>query len=321
MTSKGLHYLLAHSPGISILKLRSLPAVISSTCDVVIASALHRVTHLDVSLCRNLLAAAILDIRQPSLRTLIAAKIPSMDNQTVAGLPAAFPLLEVLDIGYSRMISDDSFKRWTTSSSLPPPTVDENLPLKALRLSGCARLTDQTCLSLAGRVSHLERLELANIGVNLREPGLLKLLGTCSNLRKLDLEDATSLTDRTVAALSPASSSSSGGANRRSRHGTSLASSPLEHLLLTNVPEITEAALIRLVRSCPHLRVMDVSNSAHVADPFLKAFLQHVRRNKVLGAEVSAVDCRGLGRQTFKGKFGQLVSIDGLRQIPLIEVV
>jgi F-box/leucine-rich repeat protein 2/20 len=264
---------------VETLKLRALPAFVSSTCYSVIAKHMTKLKYLDVSLCRNLLAAALLDLAQPELQTLLAAKIPSMDDATVSGVMQSFPKLRDLDLGYSRNITDAAFAKW------PGESVG-GTQLRTLRLSSCVRLTDQACWNLVAKVQELECLEMASIGGNLREAGLIKLLETLPELRKIDLEDATNLSDRVIAALTPG----------RNSHGK-YAFSPLEHAVLTNLPEVTEPALIRLVRACPSLKIVECSNSFHVSDAFIKAFLLQTRRNRLSGAEVSVVDCRNIGRR------------------------
>lgn len=238
---------------------------------------------LDISLCRNLIAGALLELEQPELEQLYASKLPSMDTKVVASLPSRFPMLQYLDLGYSRHISDEAFKRW--------PLRDEGgTALQGLRLSGCVRLTDQTCLNLVGKVSDLETLELASIGGNIRDGGLVKLIETCPNLRKLDVEDAINLTDRTLAALTPS----------KNHRGPP---SALEHLIVTNVPELSEAALVRLVRSCPDLRIIEASNCFNVSDVFIKAFTHHVKKHRLRGSELAIVDCRSVARQALKGNW------------------
>jgi hypothetical protein len=226
-------------------------------------------------------ASAVLNICQPELEELHAAKIPSMDTRVVAALPEHFPNLQYLDVGYSRQITDEAFKQW-------PQGDVTGSKLRGLRLSGCLRLTDQTCLNLIGKVSALECFEMASVGTNLRDTGLVKLIEACPNLRKLDLEDATNLTDRVLAALTP---------SRQHRGPPSV----LEHLNVTNVPELSEAALVRLIKASPALRVIECSNCFNVSELFIKAFNHHVKKYSMRGAELAMVDCRSVGRQSIRG--------------------
>ena len=206
-----------------------------------------------------------------------------MDTRTAAAIPSTFPFLETLDVGYSRILMDEAFLSW-------PVGEGQTFNLRHLRLSGCTRITDQACWNLVGKIPYLEIIELASIGANLRDAGVVKLIEASPKLRKVDLEDAISLTDRTITALTP---------RQNTRYSQSL--TPLEHVNFTNMPEISEAALVRLVRACPMLRVVECSNSFHVSDIFVKTFTHHIRKNAVIGAELSIVDCRSVGRQTFRG--------------------
>lgn len=236
---------------------------------------------LDVSLCRNLLASALLELDQRELEELYAAKLPSMDARVAGSLLKNFPKLSYLDLGYSRYVTDEAFMRW--------PTKEEGgTRLKGLRLSGCTRLTDQTCLNLAGKVPELEYLEMASIGGNLRDGGLVKLIASCANLRKVDLEDAVNLTDRVLTALTP---------SKRHRGPAS----QLEHLNVTNIPELSEASLVKLIKGCPSLRNIEVSNCFNVSDLFIKTFTHHIRKNHIQGSEIGMVDCRSVTRQAVTG--------------------
>lgn len=281
ISTKSLHFLLAVSPSLAHLNVRGLIAVISSTCCDVLSSTISCLKTLDVSLCRNLLAGALLEMSQPELEELYAAKLPSMDARVVGNLLTQFPKLSYLDVGYSRYVNDEAFARWPTKE-------DGATRLKGLRLSGCPRLTDQACLNLVGKVPELEYLEMASIGGNVRDGGLVKLIETCPHLRKIDLEDAMNLSDRVLTALTP---------SKRHRGPPSM----LEHLNVTNIPELSEAALVKLIKGCPNLRNIEASNCFNVSDQFIKTFTSHVRRNRMQGAEMVIVDCRSVTRQAVKG--------------------
>lgn len=65
--------------------------------------------------------------------------------------------------------------------------------LQHLALSACRGLTDRLGMHLAHTVPHLQSLELANIGANIREPGMIKLLETTPEIQRLDVENAFEL--------------------------------------------------------------------------------------------------------------------------------
>jgi len=52
----------------------------------------------------------------------------------------------------------------------------------------------------------LEFLELGRVGGDLKDDGIVRLLETLPNLRKLDLEDANEITDDVLRAITPHSS-------------------------------------------------------------------------------------------------------------------
>lgn len=220
-----------------------------------------------------------------------------MDTPTVSAIASRFPLLQTLDIGYCRNVGDEAFKRWRHYLG------DEGtLPLRHLRLSGCIRLTDGTCSQLVGRLPNLETLEMASIGPNLRDGGVVKLLESLPRLRRIDLEDAINLTDKVVTALIPVKVSRRHQYTYHHRMPATAPICPLEHVNLTNVPELSEAALIRLIKSNPNLKGLETSNSFAISDTFVKAFMQHVRRQKIVGGQLDIVDCRSVSRTVFKGK-------------------
>lgn len=284
VTTRSLHHLLSHSPDLKHLNLRGLHSVVSSTCYMILARDVDNLQSLDVSLCRRLPAAALLELNQPGLKRLTAAKLVSMDNEAIRRFPTCFPQLRHLDIGYSKQIADEAFKSW--------PSLEEGgTRLEGLRLSGCVRLTDQTCLNLVGKVSQLRYLELANIGGNLRDGGLTKLIDACPQLVKLDVEDAINLTDKLLTSLTPP--------KHQQIHGPP---SPLDHLNITNIPDLSEACIIRLIRACPKLRILECANSSTVSDLVVKAFAHHVKKFGILGSELAIVDCRNVGRQAFRGE-------------------
>ena len=206
-----------------------------------------------------------------------------MNDATAGQLLNRFPLLTVLDLGYSRHLTDAAFVPW-------PHADVGGTRIRHLRLTHCTRLTDAACTNLLGKLPCLEMLELASIGSSLRDGGVVNLLEECSRtLQKVDLEDATNLSDRTITALLPG----------RHHTGGIAPSSPLQHVNLTNMPELTEPALIRLIRAAPRLQTLECSSSPQVSDAFVKAFLLHAKRNRAVGAELGVVDCRGITPAAF----------------------
>lgn len=75
--------------------------------------------------------------------------------------------------------------------------------LTHLILSSCRSLTDRACTFLAYSIPQLRCLELANIGNNLRDAGLEKLLQTTPKIERVDVEGAAELSDKIIQALTP----------------------------------------------------------------------------------------------------------------------
>jgi F-box/leucine-rich repeat protein 2/20 len=67
--------------------------------------------------------------------------------------------------------------------------------LRHLSLSSRTLLTDIACSHLAYAMPQLFFLELGRVGGDLKDDGIVRLLETLPNLRKLDLEDAIEITD------------------------------------------------------------------------------------------------------------------------------
>ncbi|EPQ28988.1 uncharacterized protein PFL1_03278 [Pseudozyma flocculosa PF-1] len=79
--------------------------------------------------------------------------------------------------------------------------------LVKLKLGSCPRLTDVAASHLAWALPSLEVLELSSAGgaqdQRIRDAGLLRLLPSVPRLRRLDLEGASTISDRVLAALTP----------------------------------------------------------------------------------------------------------------------
>lgn len=218
----------------------------------------------------------------PHLKSLSAAELAGDDLLQV--LSTAAPELIHLDVSHSRDIHDDDIKDFVAVDKAvympafkaqlhrPHPLeqvifiypsdagqsasafeCDGLIPrrltvLRHLNLSQCRNITDTGCNYLAYAVPDLEILELASIGDNLKDDGLIRLLASCPKLRKLDTEGALELTDRFITALVPPQDEPSVG-------------SQLTTLNLGFVSLATNDNLLKMLRGCPklsHIR-LDVS--------------------------------------------------------------
>jgi len=157
-------------------------------------------------------------------------------------------------------------------------------------------LTDHACSHLAHTVPKLEFLELAGIGSELRDDGLVRLLKTTPLIRKLDLEDATEVTDAVLVALTPSELPLPAIFTR-----TRLPPEPghaLEHLILSYA-NVESETLSSFVRACPSLRILEADNT-RITGLVLKDFVHLARKRKMTNAKIVAVDCRSVGEYAVK---------------------
>lgn len=300
LDTSSLTYLLSYAPSLTSINLSALAAV-QGIHLWTLRSNHAPLTTVDISRCANLDPSALLAL-PPSLISLRAAAIPGLGNSILISLGHKYPNLQVLDLSWSPGLSDGAFhalvtvdashegKKIELRASQVGPSANEGgenfkqlLPWRHLVLTGCKGLTDRALQHLAHAVPELELLELAQVGRPLRPNGLFKLLQTTLKLRKLDLEDATSLTDEVLAALSPTP--------ERPTTGTSL-----EHLIISSCPSFTDPAILTLIQSCPALSTLE-SDGTTITDTTAHGFVAAVRARGTRGAALSILDDRSIGRR------------------------
>ncbi|EJD45774.1 RNI-like protein [Auricularia subglabra TFB-10046 SS5] len=319
-----LHEIILKSPGLKRVSLKGLTAANNTTC-VILASACSQLSALDVSRCRNLDASGIISIASAPRRAysklteLRLCGLKGADAALMTSLARGVPLLETLDLSYSSGLVDsdlDSFvawrEEWDRLGDTDYPLQKASLSaremgydpadqtryfkrltsLKHLNLSACRALTDESLGHLAHAVPILESLEIAGIGDELADEGVVRLLRTTPLIRRLDFEDASELSDAVLEVLTPAAE------EPRSRRSV-LAPPPLqpghalEHLVLSSCTRITTSALLPLIRACMKLRVLELDGT-RAGGAVVREFVRQVRRRGTAGAEVNASDCRGL---------------------------
>lgn len=241
ISTSALNMVLSRCPNLKKVNLGSLPCVDNTTLCMLAATATH-LDYLDISRCRgvdgegiraiftiqqgeNNISAVLKERNMVSrFREFHAAGVAGLDKETLAQLGRHWPNLEVLDISYCSDVNDAAIAALVSSEgdvvsekggfvTLTPrqagsqgddEVVRRAFPhLRSLNLSSCRALTDRTCMSLSHAVPQLEVLEMANIGAGLKDAGLVKLFATVPQLRKLDLERATQITDAVLSALTP----------------------------------------------------------------------------------------------------------------------
>jgi len=168
--------------------------------------------------------------------------------------------------------------------------------LRHLSLSSCVLLTDNACSILAHTVPRLEFLEMASIGTELKDDGLVRLLNTTPFIRKLDLEDASEITDTVIAALTPGSvaGTESPGLCDPPEPGRAL-----EYLSVSYAANVSDDALISLIQNCPRLSVLEADNT-RISGNVLKEFVRLSRKRKMVDPVAVVIDCRGIGENLVK---------------------
>ena len=269
-----------------------------------------------------------------AFRCLQVSGLKRVSEWVMTSVAQAFPNLEVLDLSYSNGLTDsclEKFVEWRedandmfrssagngyvqlTSREVGLDPADRTMykrrvtKLRHLNLSYCLSLTDRACSALAFAVPTLELLELAGIGANLEDGGLVQLLKTVPYIRKLDLEDAARITDEVLTTITPTSSSRSSAAipiasygNRAFMTGAGAVVLPqpgehLEELVISYAALLTPEAINSLMQACPRLRRLDADNT-RISDETIRLFVELTRKRGLKEAGIVAIDCAGVSR-------------------------
>jgi F-box/leucine-rich repeat protein 2/20 len=258
---------------------------------------------------QSLGAAAIRRGDHLQFKELRLCGLKMIDDQMMATLGMAAPYLEVLDLNYARQLHNtalDAFVAcdnsaeglgvetiWVSARDLGRDSSDVTklrrrvTRLRHLSVSSCILLTDDACSNLAYSVPQLEFLEMAGIGSDLKDAGLIRLLSTTPFIRRLDLEDAPEVSDALLATITPA-------ADRPPLEGTDPEPGhALEQLNISYAAQVTDDALLDLVHRCPRLVCLEVDNT-RVGGAVLSEFVRLNRKRKTVDAKIVAVDCRNI---------------------------
>lgn len=323
LTTRSIHELCARSSSLRRLCLRGLPAVTDTTCEF-LAWHCPKLTFLDLGRCPNItgrgvsaaLSFALERGEQVQLKELRLSGLKGVNDRMMSALGRAAPSLEVLDLSYTTthnsaieafvactpedLATMDTVQLSSREAGRDPTDATRYLRrvtrLRHLNLNSCVLLTDHACSHLAHAVPKLELLELAAIGPELREDGLVRLLSTTRYIRKLDLEDATEVNDAVLQTLTPSTpqpSPPSRGAPSAPEPGHAL-----EHLTISYA-NVESDAIAGLIRACPRLRVLEADNT-RMTGLTLKEFVRTMRERKTQDAKVVAVDCRAVGEHAVK---------------------
>ncbi|EIN14424.1 RNI-like protein [Punctularia strigosozonata HHB-11173 SS5] len=325
LTTRSLQNLLMHSPSLEHLCVKGIAAVTDFICDL-LAVYCPALMSLDMSRCPNLSGAGIRRMSDSviirgerlRLRELRLSGINFVDDNVMEALGRAAPNLEVLDLSYARHLHNSAIAAFVKVSEdddidgqhsvlLTPreagrdPTESAKYrrrvtALRHLNLSSCMWLTDVACSNLAHAVPRLEFLEIAGIGAELKEEGLIHLLKTTPLIRKLDLEDASAVTDNLIDALAPDAEGSSQKTGTTSPPRTG---ERLEHLIISYASAVTDEALLNLIRRCTKLRVLEADNT-HISRSVMQEFVRLSRQRQTVDAKLVAVDCRHIAERDVK---------------------
>ncbi|KAJ7621070.1 hypothetical protein FB45DRAFT_1032335 [Roridomyces roridus] len=325
ITSRSLHHLLMQSPSLERLCLKGLTAVTNSTCDM-IGVYCTQLAVLDLGRCPNMDAGGIRSLARTAeargehlqLKELRLSGLKHVDDNTMTALGRAAPYLEVLDLSHVRQLhntaveafvacndddeedEENGFRIICLNARQAGRSIDESnryrrrvTRLRHLCLSSCVLLTDTACSHLAFSVPDLEYLELAGIGSSIEDDGLIRLLNTTPHLKRLDLEDASAISDAVLATLTPAPPED------QDADAPLPPESPLEHLVISGALELSDESLLALIRGCPRLKVLEADNT-RMGPAVLKAFIRAGRRRAIADAKLVAIDCRGFGEGLMK---------------------
>ncbi|KZO92747.1 RNI-like protein [Calocera viscosa TUFC12733] len=318
-----LHLLIATSPMLETVNFCASSAVTNYTMNL-LATHCPQLKIVDVTRCPYLSGSGIIALgsiasgppvdgkirKQSMIRELRMAGLRYANVDVLTSMGQHIPDLEVLDLSGSRLLMDtalEAFVFCTKDSACDKVALTSReaghdpaemlthyrrlTKLRHLNLSSCPEITDRTCSNLAHAVPKLEFLELADLGGAMKDDGLVHLLSTVPHIRRVDLDDAMDITDRVLDALTPPPP------DPHSAHSVAKPEpgEKLEHLVLSYVANISNEAVLRLIRACTKLRVLEVDNT-RVSDSVLREFVRTVRKRKMQGAEIVAVDCRSVGK-------------------------
>ncbi|KAF8167417.1 hypothetical protein B0H34DRAFT_644984 [Crassisporium funariophilum] len=331
ITTRALHHLLVRSRALHTLCVKGLEAVTNTTCDI-IANFCQRLMVLNISRCSNMDATGVRALAVASaargehlpLKELRMSGLRHVTDSMMMALGRAAPYLEILDLGYIRhlhnsaieaFVACDGYDEYTdlgvetvvvTARDLGRESNDSGkfrrrvTRLRHLVLSNCILLTDTVCSNLAYSVPKLEYLELAGIGADLKDGGLIRLLSLTPFIRRIDLEDATDITDALLATITPytepaspeSSPSTDAPAPKQPGHA-------LQQLNISYAGNVTDEALLALIRKCTKLTVLEADNT-RMGSAVLREFVRLSRHRKASNTKIVAIDCRGIGESLVK---------------------
>ncbi|KAF8910067.1 hypothetical protein CPB84DRAFT_1812807 [Gymnopilus junonius] len=314
LTTRALHQFLVRSRSLEILSFKGISAVTNTTCDIV-ANFCPKLISLNLSRCPNVdgHGISVLTKGRSLLKELRLSGIKYVSDSTMQALGRALPYLEILDLSYCRQLHNSSIEAFVACDryddtelgldtvlvsprDLGRETNDSGklkrrvTRLRHLILSSCLLLTDMACSNLAYSVPRLEFLEIAGIGSDLKDAGLIRLLGTTPHIRRLDLEDAIDISDAVLAAITPPPTEVASTANRDAPSNSPKETGyAMQQVNVSYATRITDDAFLSLIRNCTQLTVLEADNTR-----------MGTATAQSKNAIILAVDCRGIHESLVK---------------------
>ncbi|KAL5534041.1 hypothetical protein ACEPAG_501 [Sanghuangporus baumii] len=336
LTTQALHDLIKRSPFLVRLNVKGLSIVTNETCKLL---AIHcpALACLDLSRCFGIDAHGVVSFFAPRgelrkvepLRRLRLAGLRRAGDRLLFVLGRCAPNLEVLDLNGARELHNTAIEAFVACADDSKESSGEVLltsrqagrdpsdpskyrrrvtKLRHLSLSYCPLLTDHACSHLAYAVPKLEFLELAGVGAELKDDGLVRLLNTTPRIRRLDLDEACEITDATLAALTPRNNFE----DEQGKVQEPETGSQLEVLNLSYAVQLTNDAILSLIRNCTRLIHLEL-DSTRVTGTTVKEFVRLARKREAVDAEIVVVDCRHVGDGAVKDLFGTTRTRKGWR--------
>ncbi|KAK8843493.1 hypothetical protein IAR55_007153 [Kwoniella newhampshirensis] len=284
--------IIQYSPILKKSNLKGLQAVSS---EVVRCIATHSTSleSIDVSRCRDLtitdmavFVERLTDEQAAGLRSLRMAGIRGFSlsaGRLLSSIAERLVNLEVLDLQDCVEVADLDVHRFTTTLDRAGQTSH----LRHLILSGCHAITPLTLQNLTNRFPDMACLEIANLPDMYRdreheESSLVQFLKSMPKLQRLDLEGTGmygGVTDRVLDVLTPG------------KHELGpVVGMELVELRIGFAKAVTSEAMVRLMRGCSKLLVLEADNTA-ANNAVMRDFL---RRRSSADASLSLIDCRAI---------------------------
>jgi F-box/leucine-rich repeat protein 2/20 len=265
--------------------------------------------------------SAIIRKEHLPLKELHVSGLKHVSDSMMQALGRAAPYIEVLDLSYTRQLHNSAIEAFVACESF----VDQQHALETivvatrdlgrdtnevgkltrrvtrlrhLVLSSCILLTDTACANLAFSVPKLEFLEMAGLGADLKDEGLICLLSTTPYIRRLDLEEAIDITDALLATITPSPLATLGTQSSDSNHEKQPGHA-LQQLNISYASNISDEALLSLIRNCTKLAVLEADNT-RMGAAVLKEFVCLSRQRRIRDTKIVSIDCRGISENLVK---------------------